>query len=375
LTRERIYLDYNASTPLLPEALEEMMPYFKVGNPSSPCYEGQRCTDAIEEARERVASLLGGHPSEIFFTSGGTESNNTVFWECKQKTALITSIEHHSVMRAADRFSGQGGELHKIPVTSECVIDLNSLEEHLRKKNTPFVSVMLANNETGAVQPIKEVSELVRKYGGTLHCDAVAAIGKVTFELCHVDMLSVSSHKIYGPQGVGALYVKSGTEFSAMLVGGGQEKGKRAGTENVAGIVGFGAACLWTKKNIQSESIRLSELSSFTWKIIHKRLPETVLNVPCKGLIPGTINISFPGYSGEDIIINLDLGGVSASTGAACSSGAATESHVLKALRLPRENIKGAVRISLGKDTTHTAIEKFVDILQETINRLPRSGC
>jgi len=374
LIRERIYLDHNASTPLLPEALEEMMPYFKMGNPSSPYYEGQKCKGAIEEARERVASLLGGQPDEIFFTSGGTESNNTVFWECGKKAALITSIEHHSVMRAADRFSRQGGNLHKIPVTRECIVELNYLEETLKKEKTPLVSVMLANNETGAVQPIKEISELVRKYGGTFHCDAVAAIGKMTFELCRIDMLSVSSHKIYGPQGVGALYVKRGTAFSAMLVGGGQEKGKRAGTENVAGIVGFGAACLWAKKNIQSETRRLSELTSFAWETIHKRVPQAVLNVPRAGLIPGTINISFPGYSGEDIIINLDLAGVSVSTGAACSSGVAAESHVLKAMRLPRKSIKSAVRISLGKETTHTVIEKFVAILQETIERLPCSG-
>jgi len=350
------------------------MPYFKVGNPSSLCYEGQRCTGAIEEARERVASLLGGQPSEIFFTSGGTESNNTVFWECKQKAALITSIEHHSVTRAADRFSRLGGELHKIPVTRECTVDLNFLEETLKKTYSPLVSVMLANNETGAVQPIKEVSELVRKYGGILHSDAVAAIGKMKFELCQIDMLSVSSHKIYGPQGVGALYVKRGTAFSAMFVGGGQEKGKRAGTENVAGIVGFGAACLWAKKNIQSEADRLSELSSFTWETIHRRLPKSVLNVPCSGLIPGTINISFPGYSGEDIIINLDLAGVSVSTGAACSSGTASESHVLKAMQMPHENIKGAIRVSLGKGTTRAVIEKFAAILQKTIERLPCIG-
>jgi len=345
-----------------------MLPYFKAGNPSSLHHDGRLAKEAIEEARDNVASLIGCLASEVTFTSGGTESNNTIFESLSFfKNTAISSIEHPSVLAAAERFSKRGGDLNKIPVDSSGVVNIDFLEDILKRSKTPsLVSIIWANNETGVLQPIEKLLEVVKKYDAFIHCDAVAAVGKIPIELSRlkVDMISISAHKIYGPKGVGALYIRKGTPFSSLLLGGNQENKRRAGTENVAGIVGFGEASLLAKESVGLPYLK--ELTQSLAKKIREEIPGSVFNTPLGMSVPGILNISFPGCSGEEIMINLDLEGVSVSTGAACSSGAVSGSHVLKAMGISEKSI----RISLGMDTSKENLEKFMIILKRTLARM-----
>ncbi len=378
----RIYLDYNSTSPMLPGIKEKIYHYFdsSFANPSSVYHEGRAAREAIEQSREDVASLLGARAENIVFTSGGTESNNTVFnfFDVKNTVAAVSAIEHPSVLLPAEMFSVvRGGKLYKIPVGPDGIIDLVFLENLLLNESKQgkrvLVSVMYVNNETGVIQPMKQVLELVKKYGAISHSDAVAAIGRVSFSVLDlpVDLLTVSGHKIYAPKGSGCLFISEKLgKLKPFMLGGHQEKGRRAGTENVPSIVGFGAACKWIKENMEKENTRIEGLSSFLLDRLKEEVPSAIINTPVAAAVPGTLNISIPGCTGEDIMINLDLMGVSISTGSACLAGASGVSHVLQAMKLPEDTVKGAIRISMGSYTNKEELNKFVMLLKKTIKNL-----
>jgi cysteine desulfurase len=372
---KRIYLDYNATAPLRPEVREAMVAAFDAyGNPSSVHAEGREARALVEAARAKVAALAGARPEEVIFTSGGTEANALALaaqageaWQC-----YISAIEHPSVL-SGGRFYRESTT--QIPVSTDGVVDLGTLEKELAKHHLggwrPFVSLMAANNETGAIQPVAQAVELVKAAGGLLHTDAVQVAGKLPLKFCALgaDMLTLSAHKIGGPKGIGALVLRAGVSVEPLIKGGGQEGRRRAGTENVAGIVGFGVAA----DLAAVEAKRASELAVLRDELEARAkalVPETVVMAAKVERLPNTSCMAVSGTRAETLVIGLDLAGVSVSSGSACSSGKVEASHVLSAMGVAPELARGAIRVSLGFGITHTDIERFLGAWSELIKRM-----
>lgn len=376
---KRIYLDHNATTPLHPEVLEAMLPYYKeaFGNPSTIYSFGQETRKATDEARETVANLIGASPEEIIFTSGGTEADNLALkgvpaaLEKKGKHIVASSIEHHAVLSTLKYLEKRGYQVSFLPVDEHGWLDPGEVEEAITSQ-TVLISVMYANNEVGTIEPISEIGEIAQKAGIYLHTDAVQTIGKIKVNVddLKVDLLSLSAHKFYGPKGVGALYVRKGTRIYPLLHGGYQERRRRAGTENVAGIVGLGKAAEIAPKEMVQQSRRESNLRDRLEKMIRENINHCQLNGHPTQRLPNTLNISFEFIEGESLILNLDLKGIAASTGSACTSGSLESSHVLMAMGVAPEIAQGSIRFSLGRDNRKEDIDYTVENLVEIVTRL-----
>lgn len=372
----RVYLDNNATTPVLPEVFEAMRPYFTehFGNASSIHHHGQETRAAVENARESVAELLGCTPAEIIFTSGGTEGDNlAIAGLVSAGDHIITSsIEHHAVLHACKHAEETGCELTILPVDSRCLVDPSDVRRALRP-NTKLISVMMANNETGVLQPIEEIGKIAAEVGAFFHTDAVQAAGKVQVDVkrigCHA--LTISGHKIHAPQGTGALYVKKGTRLQPQMHGGRHERSRRAGTENVPGIVGLGKAAQIAKDGLaRGNDQTMAEMRDRLQQAILAHVDETSINGNGAPRVPNTTNIRFDHAEGEAIVIALDLKGLAVSTGAACSSGAIEPSHVLIAMGLRPDQARSSIRFSLGKQTTEEDIDLALSLVPATVARL-----
>jgi len=366
---ERIYLDWNATTPLRAEARAAMTAAFEIGNPSSVHTEGRKARAVLDQAREQVAAAVGARPQDVIFTSGGTEANALALAPYIKngaenlERAIISSVEHASV-RAGGRFSPE--RIETIAVDRDGVIDLGHLETLLAGPPA-LVSVMLANNETGAIQPIAEVAELVHRSGGLLHVDAVQALGKIPFQISELgaDFVTISAHKIGGPKGIGALILAPGiTPPEPLLRGGGQEQGRRAGTENVIGIAGFGAAAQAAFAGQAADMARVEKLRAKLEKILRQTCGIVVFSESAPRL-PNTTLFALPGLKAETAVIGFDLAGIAVSSGAACSSGKVQPSQVLQAMQIEPELVRGAIRISLGWETTEAEIERCGEVWQK----------
>jgi cysteine desulfurase len=372
----RVYLDHNATTPLDPRVLEAMLPYLRdeYGNPSSLHWFGQRARAAVEEARAAVAALVGAEPPEIVFTGSGSEADNLALRGVAgrarpaRRQVVASAVEHHAVLNTAKALRDEGWPVAFAAVGEGGALDLDRLAGEL-DDTTALVSVMLANNETGVVQPVAEAARLARERGALVHCDAVQAAGRLPIDVraLDVDLLALSAHKICGPKGVGGLYVRRGTALAPLLRGGGQERNRRAGTENVAGIVGFGIAAAIAREALAAEAQRLCGLRD--------RLEASLLRIP--GVrrngegprLPNTANLSFDGTEAEDLLIALDLEGIAVSTGAACSAGGVEPSHVLRAMGLAPERVQSSLRLSLGRTTGEADILRAAEAIASVVER------
>jgi cysteine desulfurase len=372
----RIYLDNNATTPVLPEVFEAMRPHFceEFGNASSIHHHGQQTRAAVESARESVAALLGCGASEIVFTSGGTEADNLAIagLVCAGDHVITSGIEHHAVLLACRHLEEIGVEVTVVPVDGRSVVDPEDVRRALRA-NTKLISVMMANNETGVLQPVEEIGKIAAEAGICFHTDAVQVAGKVAVDVnrigCHA--LSISGHKIHAPQGVGALYVRKGTKIQPLFYGGRHERSRRAGTENVPGIVGLGKATQLAKAALdRGDDKKIAAMRDRLQKGILAQVSDASVNGEGAARVPNTSNIRFEHVDGEAMVIALDLKGVAVATGAACSSGAIEASHVLIAMGLRPDQARGSIRLSLGKQTTEDDINIALALVPETVARL-----
>jgi cysteine desulfurase len=372
----RVYLDNNATTPILPEVFEAMRPYFgeRFGNASSIHHHGQETRAAIEDARESVAELLGCSASEIVFTSGGTESDNLAVagWVAAGDHVITSSIEHHAVLHASKHLEKIGCEVTILPVDGRGLIDPLDVRRALRP-NTKLISIMMANNETGVLQPVEEIGKIAAESKVLFHTDAVQAAAKISINVRSTgcDALSISGHKIHAPQGVGALYVKKGTRIQPLFHGGRHERSRRAGTENVPGIVGLGKAAQLAKEGFaRADDKKLAALRDRLEQGILAQVEEARVNGDGTPRVPNTTNIRFDHIEGEALVIALDLKGLAVSTGAACSSGAIEPSHVLIAMGLRPDQARASIRFSLGKQTTEADIDFALALVPATVARL-----
>lgn len=376
---KNIYFDHAATTAVKPEALEAMLPYFteKYGNASSIYSLGRENKKAIDDAREKVAKALNALPKEIFFTSGGTEADNWAIKgvafanEGKGKHIITTNIEHHAVLHTCKYLEKYGFEITYVPVDNKGIVHVEDIEKAIRP-DTILISVMFANNEIGTIQPIKEIGALAKEKGIYFHTDAVQAIGNIPIDVkdMNIDMLSLSGHKFYGPKGVGVLYIRDGVRISPMLHGGAQERGKRASTENVAGIAGLGKAIELATDNIEEYNTKLMKLRDRAIKEILERIPYSRLNGDEKNRLPGNVNISFEFIEGESILLMLDMKGICASSGSACTSGSLDPSHVLLAIGLPHEIAHGSLRLTFGEENTDSDLDYLLETLPPIIEKL-----
>lgn len=375
-----VYMDYSATTYVKPEVLEEMLPYFteKFGNPSS-FYEISRVTSrAVTEGRDKVAKALNCEPSEVYFTGGGSESDNWALkgiasaYKNKGNHIITTKIEHHAILHTCEYLEKNGYEVTYLDVDEEGFIDLEQLKNAITDK-TILVSVMFINNEIGTIEPIKEIGKICHERGVLFHTDAVQAVGHVPIDVkeLNIDLLSLAGHKIYGPKGIGALYIRKGVRIHNLIHGGGQERARRAGTENIAGIVGLGKAIELATSNIEEESKRLSKLRDRLIEGLLK-IPHTRLNGPKDGSkrSPANVNVCFRFIEGESILLSLDFEGICASSGSACTSGSLDPSHVLLAIGLPHEIAHGSLRLSLGAGSTEEDVDYILEKLPPIIERL-----
>lgn len=372
-----IYLDNSATTPIKSEVLQEMMPYLttEYGNASSLYSVGRSAKRAIEKARNRVAELLNCNHNEIYFTGGGSESDNIALkgfaYANKEKgNHIITSkIEHPAILETCKTLERQGFEVSYINVNEDGIIDVEELRKSI-KTNTILISVMTANNEVGTVQPIEEIAKIAHDNNIVFHTDAVQAIGNVQIDVekMRIDMLSLSSHKINGPKGVGALYIKNGIEVEKFVNGGHQEKDRRAGTENVAGIVGIGKAAEIARKNMEKHIRNLSKIRDYYIKKVQKEIPNIRINGSMENRLPGNANISFKGINASELIFKLDERGICVSSGSACSSGNTNPSHVLIAMNVPEVYLNSAIRTTFGDNNTFEQVDYVVKILKQIIN-------
>lgn len=376
-----IYLDHNATTPLDKRVLKKMMPYLEdiYSNPSSVYRFAQESKKAVEDARQSVAGLLNVEPQEVIFTSGGTESDNTAIKgvalyarEQKKTNHIITSkIEHHAVLHSCEFLEKLGFEVTYLNVDEYGTVDLNQLADSINDR-TILVSIMHGNNEVGTLQPLEQISAICRPKGILFHTDAVQTAGKIKIDVkkLGVDLLSLSSHKFYGPKGVGALYVRRGIKFFPLLHGGGHEGGRRSSTENVAGIAGLGEAASLAQKEMPEEEKRITLLRDNLEKGIIKNIPEVKINGHPKNRLYNTLNVCIKFIEGEGMLINLDFEGVCASSGSACTSGSLEPSHVLLAMGIPHELAHGSLRFSLGKSNTQQDIDKVLKVLPPIVEKL-----
>jgi len=372
----RVYLDNNATTPVLPEVFEAMRPFFgeRFGNASSIHHHGQETRAAVEDARESVAELLGCGASEIVFTSGGTESDNLAVagWVAAGDHVIISSVEHHAVLHASKHTEKLGCELTILPVDSRGLIDPADVGRALRP-NTKLISVMMANNESGVLEPVEDIGKIARRANVLFHTDAVQAAAKVPIDVRRIgcDALSISGHKMHAPQGVGALYVKKGTRLEPLFHGGRHERSRRAGTENVPGIVGLGKAAELARLALdRGDDKKMAAMRDRLQQGILAQVTEAGVNGEGAARVPNTTNIHFDGIEGEALEIALDLKGLAVSTGAACSSGAIEPSHVLIAMGLRPDQARSSIRFSLGKQTTESDIDFALALVPETVARL-----
>jgi cysteine desulfurase len=377
----RIYLDHNATTAVDSDVLDAMLPSFssEFGNASSIHTFGQRARAAVETAREQVAALVNARPQEIVFTSGGTESDNHAIFGAAQAqlpvrsgTHVITStIEHEAVLNACQALERQGVAITYLPVDREGLISLDDLRRALRPE-TVLITVMHANNELGVIQPLEEIGRIAAEADIYFHTDAVQSAGKVPIDVktLQVDLLSISGHKFYAPKGIGALFIKRGTQLRQLLYGGHHQRGFRPGTENVTGIVGLGKAAELARLSLEKDAARISRLREILEQGILARVPDSHVNSSIAPRTPNTSNILFPGLEGEALVIALDLKGLACSTGAACSSGAVEPSHVLTAIGLPASKARASIRFSLGRHTTESEIAVALEIVPAAVAQL-----
>ena len=380
----RIYLDYAATTPLRPEAQAAMEPFLTAdgfGNPSSLHADGQRAKRALDAARDTLAGALGCQFSELSFTSGGTESDNAALIgimlanKSRGRHLITTQIEHEAVTETARFLETLGFRVTYLPVDEFGTVSPASVADALTDE-TVLVSVMHANNEVGTIQPLAEIAEIVHRRGALLHTDAVQTFGQlpVTVNSLGADLITLSAHKIYGPKGAGALYVRSGLAIEPLLHGGGQERGRRSGTENVAAIAGFGEAvrCLLPERD--AEAARLTALRDRLWAGLSARLPSAVLNGHPVNRLPNNLNFSLPGLDAETLLLSLDRAGISASSGSACTSGSIEPSHVLSAMGLSEARLKSTLRLTFGRGTTEDEINRTLETLAGIAVRLGGTG-
>lgn len=377
--KDVIYLDNAATTPVKKEVLEEMLPFFSenYGNPSSVYSLGSRSKVAVEDAREQVAKAIGASPREIFFTGSGSEADN---WAIKgiaygnkdKGNHIITSkIEHHGVLNTCKYLEKQGFTVTYLDVDENGLINLDDLKESITEE-TILITIMFANNEIGTIQPIKEIGEIAKEKNIYFHTDAVQAIGYVNIDVdkLNIDLLSMAAHKFYGPKGVGALYIRRGVKIDPLIIGGGQEKNRRAGTENVPGIVGMGKAIELAIENMDERNEKLIKLRDSLIEKIFDKIDYVKLNGHPEKRLPNNVNISFEFIEGESLLLSLDMAGIAASSGSACTSGTLDPSHVLLAIGLSHEVAHGSLRMSLGDFTTEEDIDYVVEKLVEIVARL-----
>lgn len=374
-----IYLDNSATTPLKKEALDAMLPYLteNYGNPSSIYNIGRYAKAAVESARKQVAEAIGAQPAEIYFTGCGSEADNWAIKgiarakEKRGKHIISSAIEHHAVLHTLNYLEKQGFEVTYLPVDEFGKINLKDLENAIRP-DTVLISVMTANNEVGTIEPISEIGAIAGSKNIIFHTDAVQAVGAVELNVkdMNVDMLSMSAHKFGGPKGVGALYVRNGIRPEIFMHGGAQERARRAGTENVASIVGMGAAIEAATSNIPQKAEKIAKLRDYLIDNIQKRIPYVRLNGHPTDRLPGNVNFSFSYIEGESLLLMLDLNGIAASSGSACTSGSLDPSHVLLALGLPHETAHGSLRISIGEQNTKEEIDRVIELLPSIVQKL-----
>jgi cysteine desulfurase len=372
-----MYFDYVSGCPVDERVIEAMFPYMKeCGNPSSVHSHGFKAKKALEESRESVAALINAEPNEIIFTSGATESNNLALISYalrnknKGKHIITSKIEHMSIINPCKFLQKNGFKITYAPVDRYGVVDISFIESSIRE-DTILISIQHANNEIGTIQPIEEIGKIAKEKGITLHVDATASLGKVEVdaEKLNADLITLSSNDIYGPRGVGALYVRKGTRIQPIILGGGQERGLRSGTENIAGIVGFGVAAEITKKEYISEAEKLERMRN---RIIEEvlKIEESYLNGHPERRLPTNINVRFSYIEGESLVLSLDMEGIQASTGSACSSKTLQPSHVLMALGLKHEEAHGSLLLTLGRYTRDEDVDKLLEVLPKAIERL-----
>lgn len=375
-----VYADNAATTPVAAEVLNKMLPYFtgEFGNPSAGFYSlGQRAKAAIEEARQQVANVIGADAKEIIFTGSGTEADNMAlrgFMHSKQakgrRRLITTAIEHHAILHTADALKEEGFNVVVLPVDSNGVVDLAALENAINE-DTALVSIMTANNEIGTIQPLREIAEICHKKGVFFHTDAVQAFGHIPINVKElgIDMLSLSGHKINAPKGVGALYVRSGIALQSYITGGGQEKGRRSGTENVAGIVALGEAARLKGENMEREMAYVRSLSKRLQEKVLERIPQCSLTGHPTDRLPGNSSFVFAAIEGETLIMDLNLAGICAATGSACSTASLDPSHVLMSIGLSHERAHGSLRLTLDVMNTEDDVDYIVDNLEKILER------
>ena len=377
---ERIYLDHSATTPIRADVREAMEPYLgaEFGNAGSVHAYGRAARKAIDDARDQVAALLNADPREIYFTSGGTESNNWVIQGAALVNAetapsiVISSIEHHAVLHPAEFVAkARGVDARVIGVDQTCRVDADAVADRI-DDSTVLVSIMHANNETGVIQPIARIAELCLERGVSFHTDAVQSVGKIPFDVAEIPVAfaSLSAHKIYGPKGVGALYVRKGIDFDAWMLGGFQERERRAGTENVAGIVGLGKAAELARIERDSDAVRIAALRDQLEAGLLQRVSDTIVHGDDRYRLPGVLNMGFRGIEGESMILGLDVEGIAVSSGSACTSGSLDPSHVLLAMGVGHAEAQSALRFSLGRNTSEQDIERTIDCVTRLAGRL-----
>lgn len=378
---KRIYLDNAATTPVRSEVLEVMLPYFtqKFGNASTIYSYGREAKEVLEESRKNVAQLIGANTEEIFFTSGGTESDNWALRGAaaenikKGKHIITSSIEHHAILHTCRDLEKQGFKVTYLPVDKDGLIDVKDVADAITDE-TILVSIMHANNEIGTIQPINEIAKAIKQKNPEIifHTDAVQTVGKIPVNVddLGIDLLSMSAHKIYGPKGVGALYIRKGTHIAPFMTGGAQENSRRAGTENIAGIVGFGKAAELAECEQQEQYERLTLLRDRLMQGILNTIPYTRLNGHPTLRLPHNVNISFEFIEGESMLLNLDMKGICASSGSACTSGTLDPSHVLLAIGLPHETAHGSLRLTLGRENNQEDVDYVLEVLPGIVNKL-----
>lgn len=379
MEKKFIYLDHAATTPVKPEVLETMLPYFtqNYGNASSIYTLGRESKKAIEEARDKVAAVIGAQGREIFFTGSGTEADNWaikgIAYANRQKGnhIITTAIEHHAVLHACQYLESDGFKVTYLPVDENGFVSPQQVLEAITPE-TILITIMFANNEIGTIQPIAEIGKIAKEKGVYFHTDAVQAVGNIPINVqdLNIDLLSLSGHKFNGPKGVGALYIRKGTKIVSFLHGGAQERGRRASTENVAGIVGLGKAIEIAGANLEQHRAKLIELRERTIREITSRIPFVKLNGDRHQRLPGNVNFSFEFIEGESLLLMLDMKGIAASSGSACTSGSLDPSHVLLAIGLPHEIAHGSLRITFGDENTHEDVDYLMEVLPPIVERL-----